>query len=279
MFYWTLFIVSGLGLGAIFLRRVNLTRKGLVFETEMKKKAKREGEETDQPLNALEDSPSDLQVKRHAEQKARDEKNRCIREGKKAFKQADLHFSKGDYGLAEKHLLNVLSYDNDHLNANLKLGLLYLHQENLPRAEFFFQKLLDLKESPIYYSNLALTLYQQNRLEEAAKLYERAIELDNKKATRFVSLAHVYNELGEMERALGHFEEALRLDPRNLDYLWSLFEYYEKFTRLEKMALIMKRILELDPYNDTAKAKLILIQEELEEETPVIETKNDEKEA
>jgi tetratricopeptide (TPR) repeat protein len=82
-----------------------------------------------------------------------------------------------------------------------------------------------------------------------------------------------------MERALGHFEEALRLDPRNLDYLWSLFEYYEKFTRLEKMALIMKRILELDPYNDTAKAKLILIQEELEEETPVIETKNDEKEA
>lgn len=276
MFYWTLFIVSGLGLGAIFLRRVNLTRKGLFFEEEMKKKAAREDNDNDndndQSVNALEDSPSDLQVKRHAEQKARDEKTRCIREGKKAFKQADLHFAKGDYGLAEKHLLNVLSYDNDHLNANLKLGLLYLHQENLPRSEFFFQKLLDLKESPIYYSNLALTLYQQNRLEEAAKLYERAIELDNKKATRFVSLAHVYNEMGEMEKALGHFEEALRLDPRNLDYLWSLFEYYEKFTRLNDMARIIKRVLELDPYNDTAKAKFILIQEELEDDDKPTET-------
>jgi len=268
MFYSTILIISGVALGLIFLRRLNLTRKGIVFEVELKKEELREEDANFSETHKTDDySATDLQVKRQSEQKARDEKTRQIREAKKAYKQAELHFAKGGYGLAEKHLLHVLSFDNDHLNANLKLGLLYLHQENLPRAEFFFQKLLDLKENPVYYSNLALTLYQQNRLEEAAKLYERAIEMDNKKPGRFVSLAHVYNKMGEMEKALRYFEEASRLDTRNLDYLWNLLEYYEKFSRLQDMRRVIKRILELDPYNDTAKAKLILIEEELEEGT------------
>ena len=269
MFTWIVFGFSGVALALIFLRRYNLTKKGMLFEVELKKEDARETSEVPAP-EAL---SSDLQMRRHSEQKAREEKTRRIREAKSAYKQAELHFAKGDYGLAEKHLLHVLSFDNDHLNANLKLGLLYLHQENLPRAEFFFQKLLDLKENPVYYSNLALTLYQQNRLAEAAKLYERAILLDNKKAGRFVSLAHIYNEMGEMEKALNYFEEALRLDSRNLDYLWNLLGYYEKFSRLSDMRRTVKRILELDPYNDMAKAKLILIEEEMIAETmPANET-------
>lgn len=267
MFYWIVLAVSGMALALIFLRRLNLTRKGLTFEAELKKEENRadsgEGDSTAESFI----SPSDLQLKRRAEQKAHEERNRRIREAKKAYKQAEIHFSKGDYGLAEKHLLNVLSFDNDHQEANLKLGLLYLHQENLPRAEFFFQKLLDLKENPVYYSNLALTLYQQNRLEEAAKLYERAIEMDNKKAGRFVSLAHVYGELGDMEKALDRFEAAIRLEPRNLDYLWNLLDYYEKFSRFSDMRRTIKRILELDPYNETAKARLILIEEEMADST------------
>ena len=200
---------------------------------------------------------------------------RRIREAKKAFKQADLHFTKGDYGLAEKFLVQVLSFDNDHLDANLKLGLLYLHQENLPRAEFFFQKLIDLKESPVYYSNLALTLYQQGRLEEAAKLYEKAIESEGNKPARFVSLAHVYHELGEMEKAMAAFESACRLDPRNLDYWWTVLEYYEKFSKKEDMARVLKKILELDPYNDVAKGKLRLLEEEDSTATDEVEDVKD----
>ena len=166
-------------------------------------------------------------------------------------------------GLAEKFLVQVLSFDNDHLDANLKLGLLYLHQENLPRAEFFFQKLIDLKENPVYFSNLALTLYQQGRLEESAKLYEKAIESDGNKPARFVSVAHVYHELGEMEKALSAFEKACRLDPRNLDYWWTILEYYEKFSKKEDMMRVLKKILELDPYNDVAKGKLRLLEEDI----------------
>ncbi len=267
MFYWILFIISGLVLGLVFWRRYLLSLKSVAFEEELKKEAGKEEEPEDVPLPA-DDELSDLQKKRHEEQRAREEKDSRLRKGKKAFKQADVHFSKGDYGLAEKHLLQVLSFDNDHLDANLKLGLLYLQQENLPRAEFFFQKLIDLKENPIYFSNLALTLYQQNKLEEAVKLYERAIEMDDKKAGRFVSVAHVYHELGEMEKALSAFEEASRLEPRNLDYLWALTEYYEKFSQVDDILRVVNRILELDPYNEDAKAKMALFEEAAEEEPP-----------
>ncbi len=205
MFYWILFLITGVALGLIFWRRHLLTLKSLSFTEDLKKEEAKNKEEGEPELPQPEDELTEMQKKRHEEKRARDERDSRLRKGKRAFKQADVHFTKGDYGLAEKHLLEVLSFDNDHLDANLKLGLLYLHQENLPRAEFFFQKLIDLKESPVYCSNLALTLYQQGRLEEAAKLYERSIELDNKRAGRFVSLAHVYNELGEMEKSLRSF--------------------------------------------------------------------------
>lgn len=261
MMYWILFTLATLALLWIFARRLRLTKKGMDFEEEMRREEAADANAEDEGAPTL--TPSDLQLKRHAEQKTREEKTRRIREAKKAFKQADIHFTKGDYGLAEKFLLQVLSYDNDHLDANLKLGLLYLHQENLPRSEFFFQKLIDLKENPVYFSNLALTLYQQGRLEEAAKLYERAISMDPKKAARLVSLAHVYTELGEMERALEHLEVATRLDGRNLDYLWSLLGYYEKFSRRGDMVRTLKRILDLTPYDQEAKAKLALLEEQV----------------
>ncbi len=277
MLYWILMIVSAAGLGWIFGRRYVLARKGIVFEEELRKEEERKVTENgeDQAAFGGLESATDLQLKRQAEQKAKDEKMRRIREAKKAFKQADLHFTKGDYGLAEKFLVQVLSFDNDHLDANLKLGLLYLHQENLPRAEFFFQKLIDLKESPVYYSNLALTLYQQGRLEEAAKLYEKAIESEGNKPARFVSLAHVYHELGEMEKAMAAFESACRLDPRNLDYWWTVLEYYEKFSKKEDMARVLKKILELDPYNDVAKGKLRLLEEEDSTATDEVEDVKD----
>lgn len=262
MLNWILFIASGLLLLLLFWRRYVWTRRCAHLEEELRREEAKADSNEEGP--ALEQNPpTDLQIKRQAEQRERDEKSRRLRETKKAFKQADLHFTKGDYGLAEKYLLQVLSYDNDHQDANLKLGLLYLHQENLPRAEFFFQKLIDLKESPVYFSNLALTLYQQNRFEEAGKLYERAILLDPKKPARFVSLAYVYKELGELEKALANFEEASRLDPRNLDYLWTLIEFYEKFSRKEDMARILHKVLELDPYNMEVKGKLMLLEEEL----------------
>jgi tetratricopeptide (TPR) repeat protein len=270
MFYWILFLISGLALALIFWRRHLLTLKSISFAEQLEKDENREDD--DEPLPPQEEL-SDMQKKRHDEQRAREERNSRIRKAKRAFKTADVHFTKGDYGLAEKHLLQVLSFDNDHLDANLKLGLLYLHQENLPRAEFFFQKLIDLKESPVYLSNLALTLYQQNKLEEAAKLYERAIELDSKRAGRFVSLAHVYNELGEMGKALLAFEEASRLEPRNLDYLWALTDYYEKFSKVEEILGVLKRILELDPYNEDAKAKMALLEDD--EELPAEEEESE----
>lgn len=263
MFYWILFFGSLIALVLVFWRRWQLTMKSLEFEDKLKKEDELARQAAEEEEIAPQEEPSELELKRLAEQRDRDEKMKQMRAIKRAFKQAELHFAKNNYGLAEKYLMEVLSMNNDHLDANLKLGLIYLQQENLPRAEFFFQKLIDLKENPVYFSNLALVLYQQKRLEEAAKLYERAIALDNKKAGRFVSLAYVYHELGELEKALVNFEEAYRLEPRNLDYLWTLVNYYEKFARSEDMLRSLRKILEIDPYNDKAKAKLLLLEEEL----------------
>jgi tetratricopeptide (TPR) repeat protein len=253
MFYWIVFGLSTLALMWIFWRRAILTRRGLVFEKQLRKEEER----------TLQEESEDLMSKRQGEQRAREEKTRRMQEIKKAYQQGETHFEKGDYETAEKDFLQVLAFDNDHLDANLKLGLLYLHQENLPRAEFFFQKLMDLKESPVYCSNLALVLYQQNRLPESAQLYERAIEMDNKRPGRFVSLAHVYDELGERKKSLKAYEAASQLEPRNLDYLMVLVDYYEQFSLTDDLQRTLKRILELDPYNEEILKKWAMVNEKM----------------
>ncbi|EKD93841.1 MAG: TPR Domain containing protein [uncultured bacterium] len=263
MFYWIVFGISTFALIWIFWRRAILTRRGLIFEAQLRKEDERSLKQESEDYFPEESSTQDLMSKRQGEQRAREEKTRRLQEIKKAYQQGEGCFEKGDYEAAEKHFLQVLAFDNDHLDANLKLGLLYLHQENLPRAEFFFQKLMDLKESPVYCSNLALVLYQQNRLQESAQLYERAIEMDDKRAGRFVNLAHVYDELGEREKSLKAYEQASGLEPRNLDYLMVLVDYYEQFSLTDNLQRTLKRMLELDPYNEEILKKWSVLSEKM----------------
>ena len=169
------------------------------------------------------------------------------------FKKGEMFFSKNDLVAAEGCFVQIIASEDTNLEANLYLGLIYLKQENFPKAEFFFHKLVNLKKDPVYYSNLGLALYKQGRLLEATEAYESAVVLDDKRAARFASLALVYKELNNDEKALINFERASRKSPRNLDYLWAILEYYQKLSRIEDVRSTAKKILELDPYNEDAK--------------------------
>lgn len=175
----------------------------------------------------------------------------------RAFRVADMHFSRGKFDEAEKHFIKVLSYNEHHPEALNRLGVIYIQKEDLRRAELLFKKLLDLKpKEAAYYCNYGRCLYNQQRFEEAIEAYVSAIELEPKRPSRYVSVGQIYYEMKNFEKALEHFVKALELSPQNMEYLHIVAELAELMGDAARLETTLKKIALLDPYNEEIKKKL-----------------------
>lgn len=243
MIAWILLILSGLALGLMFLRRFRLTRQDLHFQESLQKE-----EESETATEELEDFPEEETP----------ELDGSVR---KTYGRAEVLVSRSasseeELGEAEQLLLAVLANEPDHIDAHHKLGLLYLRTGNFQGAELYFSKLVNLKQDPVFFSNLGAALYQQQRLVEAAEAYENAIALDDRRAERLQSLAQVYFELGEDLKALDYFERASRRKPKDAELKLILADYYERLGRKEEALAKITEALEFDPYNQDLKDRL-----------------------
>jgi tetratricopeptide (TPR) repeat protein len=195
--YGILFFGSGFFLFLIFLRRMRLTLKDIRFQKHLAEEQAMDAEvQTDTFA-----TPEDAALPKTS--------------ARSSFTKGEAHWKKGEWMEAELAFLAALQADPLHLDAHHKLGLLYLQVENFPQAELYFSRLINLKKDPVYYSNLGAALYQQQRLVEAAEAYENAIAMDDKRAERMQSLAHVYYELGDDQKALYYLEQALVRKPKD----------------------------------------------------------------
>ncbi len=170
------------------------------------------------------------------------------------IKKADAAMAKGDLKQGEQFLIQGLSLDPSNVDAYHKLGLLYLHQGQFSKAENMYHKLiLSAQHDPVYFSNLAVAMYQQKKLEGAKTHYKKAIELDASRAGRFFSLAQVLKEMGEVQDALAHFRKAVEMDPQNLDYLLTLAEMTMDLNMMDDARSLLGQILAAYPDNEMAK--------------------------
>ncbi len=249
MFAWTLLIVSGLALILLFLRRLRMTRKDLMFQ-----------ETLDREVDAMEEAiAEEVDMKQETEEEAT-AKAELLGTVRKTFMKADTHLSRNEFEEAEPLLLAVIEADPSHLDAHQKLGLMFMKRGDFPQAELYFSKLVNLKQDPIYFSNLGAALYQQQRLVEAAEAYENAIALDDRRGERLQSLGQVYYELGEDDKALHYFERAARRKPKDVDLKLILADYYERLVRLDEAIEKLEEVLEQDPYNAEVKKRIKLLQ-------------------
>ncbi len=230
---------SLVGLFLIFLRRSNVNRNpnlqngalnSMAFEEQPV--AAPEKEVTPQQAEALTKS---LPLQEHFE----------IRDN---FRSAEAFYAAGDTDQAERLYVQILSLDENHVDANTRLGIIYL-KKNLPlKAEALYRKLLSLApENAAHYSNLALSLYYQRRLEEAREMYLKAIELDGKRPQRFINLAQVYRDLKEHEKALEAAITACSLGQNNNEYKFALAEIYRDLGKLPEAREIVQIILREEP--------------------------------
>lgn len=97
------------------------------------------------------------------------------------------------------------------------------------------------------HCNLGSVRYNQNRRDEARRCFERAVELVPGHVEANLNLGALYEEDGRDERALRHYRSALEANPLVPDTHVSLALLYEKLGLRRTGLAHWKRVLQLDP--------------------------------
>lgn len=129
--------------------------------------------------------------------------------------------------------------------------------ENLLKAEDAFRTAVALKEdylAPQY--QLALTLEQQQKFDEAIVELEKALERFAGNVTVKFDLGRLYFNTNKIDQAVRQFREIVTLVPNHANARFSLAISYERQGNLKKALEEYKKVLELNPDNQPIKDKV-----------------------
>lgn len=218
-------------------------------ETKKKERLKVTMEDTSSEIDI--EPLHDIQSKKPADWKRKTLDYKAIHE---AFNKADFHFSRNELDEALKGFIQVTAIHPDHVEANNKLGLIYLKRGMLKKAETAFKHLISVDpQNPVFYGNLALAFYAQSNLEEAKNNYEKAIQLDPKKESRYISLGQVCVDLKNWKAAINAYSKAIELNPKHFDTYFIVADLLVKVSAFDEAIAFMDAVLEMQPYNEKAK--------------------------
>lgn len=170
-------------------------------------------------------------------------------------------FLKKDYkkiaSLNSAHLLNqaTTSYDNDDAWACYRVGESLQNVGRTGDAYMYYNEAATLAPRNLEFQNkLAGNLYNQNKKEEAERIYRKIIEEYPGFAPAWCNLGVIFLENNDLGMAMTFYNKALSLDP---DYELALLNkaailIYEKKNSEAKITL--KKILKKNPKNEKALA-------------------------
>lgn len=174
-------------------------------------------------------------------------------EAKMLYSKAMTFYKRGELEEASRLFIQVISLDQSFLDANNKLGIIYLKQEQHGKAEAIFRQLIAKSDNEaVYYSNLGRAQYGQNKLEEALESYLKAIRIDDSRPGRQMSAGRIYLELGNSEKAQEMFRKAIELDPENIDYLLTFADFLLEENKHTQAVHYLDKVIELQPDNKIA---------------------------
>ena len=152
----------------------------------------------------------------------------------KGFKKDNVKHSNKSKRITHKHLI--------------KKALLAHKNKNIEEAEYFYQKLFELKiRDQIFYFNYGLLLESKKNIDKAIDVYLTAINYFPKDPNFYNKLALLKKYQGRYEDAKKLFLKSIDLDPRfEFGYinLGNLFSSLGKYKKAEKL---YRKVLEFNP--------------------------------
>ena len=122
------------------------------------------------------------------------------------------------FDLSKESYEKVLTINSKYPGANFNLGNNALIVSKFEEALNYFNKELDVNETPKTWVSIAIVhtnLYQPDSAEFALK---KALRLDDKYSKALILLGQFYKDSGEIDEAINFTRKALDLEPQNIDY-------------------------------------------------------------
>src|SRR5438552_3705739 len=138
-------------------------------------------------------------------------------------------------------------------------GLACLQQQQLPRAEAEFRKVVTLApEQALGYADLGLVYLREGRTREAEAQLQRAAELDSSDSDVGLMLADVYRLTGREADARGEIDRVLRRDSTDLRALYALARLAARSADpAERQRRELRRVVTRAPANIVARLELV----------------------
>lgn len=158
---------------------------------------------------------------------------------------------------ALEHYKAVLAKNDTYAETYHNMGIIFRFQGDLDEARRLFQKAIDMQpDFASAYVNLALVERDAGRSDESAALLDRAVAADPDCAEAYAQRAVAYRLAGRFEQALEQYEKALSLSDNPI-YWNGIGITFERLDRLDDAFHAYCRSIELDPefpdaYNNRA---------------------------
>lgn len=107
-------------------------------------------------------------------------------------------------------------------------------------------------QSWMAYNNIAISLLQKGKTDEAIAHYNKALELDPNYGEGHYNLANALLRLGRTEEAVTHYEKALEIYPKNIPARYNLASVLVQSGRVDEGIAHYRKALELNPKNAAA---------------------------
>lgn len=169
------------------------------------------------------------------------------------IRNAEKHIFVRNYSDAIETLKEAINIDPQSVRAKYTLGLSLYKENKINEAAGIFKECISL--SPTFYRSYAMlaNIYlQQNKTDEAIIALKKELELHPKQPNRQTKVANLLIKSGLNEAAIDHLREALKDDSKYKPALLSMGIAFAEIDDLEKSIYYFKRIRR--HYHDETKA-------------------------
>ncbi len=169
-----------------------------------------------------------------------------------AMAQDYVRLGKSNTGISEAQQAVALSPDN--INYRRTLAQAYLSVFNLDSARIQFAKILSIDSTQVGDMLILAQLYQKDNPNEAAKLYERALEFTGPDLPTMMQLVQLYNSAGQYDNSIRVVKEMIRVDPGNSKLTEMLARLYLQTGDNSRAVTILDGLIKAAPGDFNLKA-------------------------
>jgi serine/threonine-protein kinase len=167
---------------------------------------------------------------------------------------ANAYFSTGEFDKAIKYYQQVTQMEPQNSIGFVNLGAAYVDMGRYEDSIAPLETAMKLDPDPMTISNLGTSLFYLHRYAEAAKLFEKAVQLNPNDEMFMGNLADSYRAAGQLDmakatydKAIGLCFKALQVNPRNAAAMGDLALYLAKKGDAGQAMEFAQRARGLDP--------------------------------